>query len=77
MSQNQQKTLILSSIGDSFIEEEFGIDRLMDSLIQRLSKTIKNFDPSKNEISIRSGFKDRSKNHFPVKWISVNWTGEN
>lgn len=72
MPQNQQKTVILSGNDVNIIVERIGLDRLMDSLIERLATAIKSFDPSKTEIPIRSGFNYQSKNHGLVEWMPVH-----
>lgn len=76
MLQKNQKTLILSGEDVSFIVEKYGINRLMDDLIERLNEAIENFDASKTEIPIRSGFNYQSENPGLVEWMPVHRKGD-
>lgn len=76
MLQNQQNTIILSANDVSLIVEKFGINRLMDSLISRLNTAVKNFDSSKTDIPIRSGFNYQSEIPGLVEWMPVHKKGE-
>lgn len=76
MLQKKEKTLILSGNDVSSIVEKFGLNQLMDLLIKRLTLAVKNFDATKTEIPIRSGFNYNSKNHGLVEWMPVHKKGE-
>ncbi len=76
MLQKQEKTLILSADDVSLIVEKFGINRLMDSLISRLKTAVKNFDATKTDIPIRSGFNYQSENPGLVEWMPVHKKGK-
>jgi len=76
MLQNQEKTVILSGEDVSLIVEKFGVDQLMDTLIMRLKLAVKNFDPIKTDIPIRSGFNYQAENPGLVEWMPVHKKGE-
>lgn len=76
MLRKETKTLILSGDDVSAIVEKFGFNQLMDALIDRMTHTIKNFDSSKIEIPIRSGFNYKSENPGLVEWMPVHQKGE-
>ncbi len=76
MLRKKQKTLILTGDDVISIVEKFGLNQLMDSLIDRLTSTIENFDTSKTEIPIRSGFSYKSENPGLVEWMPVHQKGK-
>ena len=76
MLQNQLKTTILSGNDVSQIVEQYGIDNLMDSLISRLNIAVKDFDPSKTDIPIRSGFNYKTEIPGLVEWMPVHKKGK-
>jgi len=76
MLQKKEKTLILSGNDVSSIVEKFGLNSLMDSLINRLTSAVRDFDVSKTEIPIRSGFNYQSANPGLVEWMPVHKKGE-
>ena len=76
MLQKKERTLILSGNDVNTIVEKFGLNSLMDSLIERLTKAVKEFDISKTEIPIRSGFNYQSENPGLVEWMPVHRKGE-
>lgn len=76
MLQNQEKTIILSADDVSLIVDKFGINELMDALIGRLKAAVKNFDASKTDIPIRSGFNYQTENPGLVEWMPVHSKGK-
>lgn len=76
MLQKKEKTLILSGNDVSTIVDKFGINALMDTLISRLASAVRDFDISKTEIPIRSGFNYQSENPGLVEWMPVHKKGE-
>lgn len=76
MPLQKEKTLILSGDDVIRIVEKFGIDHLMDSLIERLTNAVQNFDTSKTEIPIRSGFNYQTENPGLIEWMPVYKKGK-
>lgn len=76
MPLEKEKTLILSGDDVIRIVERFGIDQLMDSLIERLTSAVLHFDKSKTEIPIRSGFNYQTENPGLIEWMPVYKKGK-
>lgn len=76
MPLQKEKTLILSGDDVIRIVEKFGIDRLMDSLIERLTNAVHDFDKSKTDIPIRSGFNYQTENPGLIEWMPVHKKGK-
>ncbi len=76
MFQKQQTSIVLSGIDVSQIVEKFGLNELMDNLINRLESAIKNFDNSKIDIPIRSGFNYQATNPGLVEWMPIHKKGK-
>ena len=72
----KRKTTILSSHDVNSIVDVYGLDRLMDNLIERTFKTIKNYDPEQTEIPIRSGFNYETELPGLVEWMPVHKKGK-
>lgn len=76
MFQKQQTSVVLSGNDVSQIVEKFGLNQLMDSLINRLESAIQNYDTSKIDIPIRSGFNYQTTNPGLVEWMPIHKKGE-
>ena len=77
MSIHCDKTLILSSIDVKQIVAHYGLNSLMDTLIERLTIAINTFDPEKTSIPVRSGFNYTKPYTGLVEWMPVYNQGEN
>ena len=71
MEINQKKSLILSNNDVQKIINQCGLDSLMDELIGRTKSAIKNFDPAKTVIPIRSGFNYEKPQTGLVEWMPL------
>lgn len=69
-------TLVLTGKDVSTIVEKFGLNELMDLLIEKLFLAIANYDPEKIEIPIRSGFNYNTKNPGLIEWMPVYHKGD-
>lgn len=70
------KTTILSSHDVNSIVSAYGLDRLMDTLIERTYKSIKDYNPEQTEIPIRSGFNYNTDLPGLVEWMPVHEKGK-
>ncbi|MFK5972008.1 MAG: ornithine cyclodeaminase family protein [Flavobacteriaceae bacterium] len=70
-----KKTFVLSGDDVNAIVENYGLDRLMDVLIDRLTNVILAYDPKKIEIPIRSGFNYNSDIPGLIEWMPVHRKG--
>ena len=70
-----KKTLILSGNDVNQILETYGLNRLMDTLIERTTNSIKSYNPQKTEIPIRSGFNYEINDPGLVEWMPVHKKG--
>ncbi len=67
-----RNTLILTGQHVIDIVERFGLDPLMDLLIERLNIAIAEYQPNKIEIPVRSGFNYLSDNPGLIEWMPVH-----
>jgi ornithine cyclodeaminase/alanine dehydrogenase-like protein (mu-crystallin family) len=76
MERKQRKTLVLSGDHVNIIVDRYGLDKLMDVLIENLTNAISSFDRENTEIPIRSGF--NYGGDFPglVEWMPLHKKGE-
>jgi len=72
MIDRTRNTLILTGQHVSDIVERFGLDPLMDLLIERLALAIAGYQPEKTEIPVRSGFNYLSENPGLIEWMPVH-----
>lgn len=71
MNSSQNQTLVLSKDDIQNIILHYGIDHVMDELIERLQSAIKNYDPEKIDIPIRSGFHYDLPRTGLIEWMPV------
>ncbi|WP_400077190.1 ornithine cyclodeaminase family protein [Winogradskyella sp. R77965] len=72
----ENKTLILSGNDVNKILETYGLNKLMDTLIERTTNSIKSYNPEKTEIPIRSGFNYEINDPGLVEWMPVHKKGD-
>jgi ornithine cyclodeaminase/alanine dehydrogenase-like protein (mu-crystallin family) len=77
MKIKSNKTLIVSGRDIQNIVRNYGLNVIMDRLIARLAVAIKNFDPGRTSIPVRSGFNYESPRSGLVEWMPVYNHGEN
>ncbi len=75
MLEKETNTLVLTAADVKSIVELFGLNRLMDTLIQRLQEAIENYDPALTIIPIRDGFNYAGENPGLVEWMPVHKKG--
>jgi len=71
MNTEQQKTLVLSGDNVNSIVDLYGLNNLMDRLIEELERAIQSFDANNTEIPIRSGFNYENANPGLVEWMPL------
>lgn len=71
MEQLTKKTLVLPQNDIERIVRHFGINKVMDDLIQRLTDAIGQLDPDQTIIPIRSGFNYQSPQPGLVEWMPL------
>lgn len=71
MNRNQRKTLVLSGDNVNLIVDRFGLNNLMDRLINELEQAIYAFNINNTEIPIRSGFNYENDNPGLVEWMPL------
>ncbi|MEO9892390.1 ornithine cyclodeaminase family protein [Aurantibacter sp.] len=71
MKRNLRKTLVLSGDNVNTIVDRFGLNNLMDRLIDELNQAIKVFDIDTTKIPIRSGFNYDNDNPGLVEWMPL------
>lgn len=76
MNTNQAKTLVLTASDIETIVLETGLNKIMDTLIRRLSDAFLNFDPNKTIIPIRSGFHYDLPEHGLIEWMPLHDHGK-
>lgn len=64
-------TLVLSCQDVQQIVRHYGLDHLMDTLIERLEKAIRTFDPSTTVIPVRSGFHYLKPQTGLIEWMPL------
>lgn len=69
-------TLILSGDDVNNITKTYGLDRLMDTLIQRTTEAIKKYTSENTDIPIRSGFNYEGENPGLVEIMPVHKKGD-
>jgi L-lysine cyclodeaminase len=67
----EKKTLILAQNDVQDIVRHFGVDTIMDHLIQKLTTAIIELDPDQTIIPIRSGFNYQSPQPGLVEWMPL------
>jgi len=72
----KRKTTILSSSDVNAIVNTYGLNELMDTLIERTHNSIKNYNPEETEIPIRSGFNYEINDPGLVEWMPVHKKGD-
>src|SRR5687768_14855763 len=72
MRANNNKTLVLSSFDIQEILRHFGVDRMMMTLIERLSIAINNYNPETLTIPIRSGFNYEKPTQGLIEWMPLH-----
>lgn len=72
MIDHTRNTLILTGQHVIDIVERFGLDPLMDLLIERLTISIAEYQPNKVEIPVRSGFNYLSENPGLIEWMPLH-----
>ena len=77
MTPFENKTLILSSVDVQQIVSHYGLNPLMDALIERLSVAIRSFDSEKTSIPVRSGFHYETPQTGLIEWMPLFNQGEN
>jgi len=70
------KTLVLTRREVQQIVQHHGLDKVMDTLIARLTEAIHTFNPEKTVIPMRSGFNYLQPNPGLVEWMPLYQTGE-
>ena len=68
----ENKTLILSAEDVNTIVQEYGLNRLMDTLIERTTSAIEKYSTERIEIPIRLGFNYEEKNPGLVEIMPVH-----
>lgn len=76
MNEKNTKTLILSGDDVISISESFGLNNLMDTLIDRLLTAVRDYDPLQTNIPIRSGFNYTGETPGLIEWMPVHRRGE-
>ena len=76
MNMRENKTLILSSDDVRQIVRHYGLDELMDALIERMASTMKNFDPERVQIPARSGFNYEQPKTGLIEWMPLYKQGD-
>ena len=76
MLEKKERTLVLSSDDVVEIVSKFGIDKLMDELIERLQKAVFEYDSKRIDIPIRSGFNYKAAHTGLIEWMPVHKKGE-
>src|SRR5688572_2804926 len=71
MSANKNKTLVLSSFDIQEILRHFGVDWTMMTLVERLRIAIKNYNPQKLSIPVRSGFHYEKPEPGLIEWMPL------
>lgn len=71
MSANTKKTLVVSSLDIQEILRHFGIDWIMMTLVERLGLAIKNYNPTKLSIPVRSGFHYEKPEPGLIEWMPL------
>ncbi|MFK8059240.1 MAG: ornithine cyclodeaminase family protein [Polaribacter sp.] len=69
---NNKKTVILSAENVNTIVKTYGLNKLMDTLIERTSLAIKNFSKKKIDIPIRSGFNYEGENPGLIEMMPIH-----
>lgn len=69
MKMNMKKTLVLSKNDVQQILTHYGLNQLMDELIERTTLAIKNYDPNNTVIPARSGFNYEKPYTGLVEWM--------
>ena len=69
---SEKKTLILSAEDVNAIVQEYGLNQLMDSLIEKTTDVIKNYSTKHIDIPIRSGFNYNGENPGLVEMMPVH-----
>lgn len=76
MSKENSRSLIISSLDVQKIVHKVGLDKLMDTIISRLTFAIANYDSDKIDIPIRSGFNYSLPKTGLIEWMPVYQKGE-
>ena len=76
MISDERTTLILSGLDVQQVILHVGLDRFMDSLIDRLEAAIRTFDERLTEIPVRSGFHYDYPKPGLVEWMPLYKAGE-
>ncbi|MHA4844092.1 ornithine cyclodeaminase family protein [Flavitalea antarctica] len=71
MHANNNKTLVLSSFDIQEILRHFGIDWIMMTLVERLTIAIKEYNPQKLSIPVRSGFQYEKPEPGLIEWMPL------
>jgi L-lysine cyclodeaminase len=71
MHSRKNKTLIISSDDIHSILRHFGIDQVMDRMIQRLQKAMENYSPEATSIPVRSGFNYLKPEPGLIEWMPL------
>ncbi len=69
------KSTILTALDIQSIITEYGLDNVMDNLIERMEQEIKSFHPDKIEIPARAGFNYNVPNIGLVEWMPLYQKG--
>lgn len=76
MEQSAQKTLVLPQNDIHDIVRHFGVDAIMDDLIERLTVAIRELDTNQTVIPIRSGFNYHNPYPGLVEWMPLYDKGQ-
>jgi L-lysine cyclodeaminase len=71
MDKSLNQTLVLSCQDVQHIVRYYGLDYLMDTLIERLQKTMEAFDPAATVIPVRSGFNYTTPQPGLIEWMPL------
>lgn len=71
MSPNNSSTFILTKSNIFQIVDHYGIDQIMDDLIDHLEEAIRNLDDDEVHIPIRSGFNYKKPHTGLIEWMPI------
>ncbi len=75
MDIDQNKTLVLEGQDVQAIVQHVGLNALMDELIRRLNLAVKEFDPGRTIVPVRSGFNYQEPHEGLLEWMPLLQVG--
>lgn len=76
MNPRREKTLLIESEDIKKIVDHFGLDFIVDGLLEKLEFALGSFDAKKTIVPARSGFQYETPNYGLIEWMPVNKNGD-